>query len=326
MHPAYSVIFFTTASGAGYGLLALLALGAGLGWLPPDRLLGFAGLGLALALITAGLLSSTLHLGHPERAWRALSQWRSSWLSREGVLALAAYLPAGGLGIGWVFLGRTDGVFAVCAFAAAVLALLTVAATGMIYQSLPTIRQWHQPLTVPVYLALALATGALLLAGLLAVLGISAGRVALLAAGLVVLAGLIKLLYWRAIDSGPPLASPGTATGLGRFGAVRQLDPPHTQANYVMREMGFSVARKHAQKLRRLVRLLLFALPAVLSGLSALVESAPGTLCLLAAVVSAAAGVVTERWLFFAEAEHVVMNFYGGPGGVTERARPPASS
>ena len=82
MHPALSVIFFTTASGAGYGLLALLGICAAAGLLPPDLALGLVGLGLALALISAGLLASTAHLGRPERAWRAFSQWRSSWLSR----------------------------------------------------------------------------------------------------------------------------------------------------------------------------------------------------------------------------------------------------
>ena len=157
MQPAYSVILFTTASGAGYGLLCLMGLGAAFGWLPPDRMFGLLGLGLALGSITLGLLSSTAHLGHPERAWRALSQWRSSWLSREGVLALATYLPAGVLGIGWAILGRTDGIYAFAGLAAATLAMLTVGATGMIYQSLPTIRQWHHPLTTPVCVAASLA-------------------------------------------------------------------------------------------------------------------------------------------------------------------------
>ena len=86
-----SVIFFTTASGAGYGLLALVGVLAPLGLVPSDGRFGAAALGLAFVLITAGLLSSTLHLGHPERAWRAFSQWRSSWLSREGVLSVATF-------------------------------------------------------------------------------------------------------------------------------------------------------------------------------------------------------------------------------------------
>ena len=311
MHPAYSVIFFTTASGAGYGLLTLLALGAGLGWLPPDRTLGFAGLSLALGLITAGLLSSTAHLGRPARAWRAFSQWRSSWLSREGVLAVATYVPAGGLGLGWAILGRTGGVFAVCAWLAVGLALATVFATGMIYQSLPSIRHWHQPLTTPVYVVLALATGGLLLVIILRLTTGQTGVIPLIVQALLLVAVGLKFLYWRAVDRTPPLASPESATGLGRFGAVRQLEAPHSQANYVMREMGYAVGRKHARRLRFLVLWLLFALPCVLIS-QAMFEGAFATACVLLATVSAAIGVVTERWLFFAEAEHVVMTYYGG--------------
>ena len=79
MHPAFSVIFFTTASGAGYGLLGVLAVLAAWQVIPADRLSGIVGLGLAFVLVSGGLMSSTFHLGHPERAWRALTQWRSSW-------------------------------------------------------------------------------------------------------------------------------------------------------------------------------------------------------------------------------------------------------
>ena len=91
MHPAYSIIFFTTLSGAGYGLLFLLSLG----FLPADRLLGIASLGLSAVLIVVGLMSSTFHLGHPERAMKAFKQWRSSWLSREGICAVAALVVMG---------------------------------------------------------------------------------------------------------------------------------------------------------------------------------------------------------------------------------------
>ena len=115
MHPAYSVIFFTTATGAGYGLLGLLGLLSVLGMAPADFWFGIVGFGLAFGLIASGLLSSTGHLGHPERAWRAFSQWRSSWLSREGVVAVVTFVPAGLFAIGWVILGRTDGWVAVAA-------------------------------------------------------------------------------------------------------------------------------------------------------------------------------------------------------------------
>ena len=102
MHPAYSVILFTTASGAGYGLLALLGLTGASHGSASDFWFGAVSMLVALGLITVGLLSSTFHLGHPERAWRAFSQWRSSWLSREGVLAIATYVPACLFGLFWV--------------------------------------------------------------------------------------------------------------------------------------------------------------------------------------------------------------------------------
>ena len=128
MHPAYSVIIFTTFSGAGYGLLAALALFGITGGVQPDRWLGVSGFGIALVMITGGLLTSTFHLGHPERAWRALSQWRSSWLSREGVLAIATYVPALLLAVWWVVLGSLDGAANLFAALTIVFSIMTVAA------------------------------------------------------------------------------------------------------------------------------------------------------------------------------------------------------
>src|SRR6478609_11973516 len=107
MHPTFSIVLFTTASGAGFGLLFLLGLGVPLGLLPPDPLFGLAGLGTAFVFAVGGLASSVFHLGRPERAWRAFSQWRSSWLSREGVASVITFAPA--LLFGALWLGFIDG-------------------------------------------------------------------------------------------------------------------------------------------------------------------------------------------------------------------------
>src|ERR1044072_5561878 len=112
MHPALSVILFTSASGGGYFMLALLGLFGWGGAISPDSLSGLLAFIWSLGMIAAGLLSSTLHLGHPERAWRAFSQWRTSWLSREGVASVLTYAPALLLGFGWIVLGRRDGTYA----------------------------------------------------------------------------------------------------------------------------------------------------------------------------------------------------------------------
>ncbi len=312
MHPAYSVIFFTTASGAGYGLLAWLAASALVGGIGRNAALGLVGLGIAIALIAGGLLSSTLHLGRPKRAWRAFSQWRTSWLSREGVAAVATFVPAGLLGLVWVFGDATQSsVFGVLAVASIVGAAVTVYATGMIYQSLPTIRAWSEPLVTPVYLALALASGAVLAFAMLSVFAEEQNLLGWCAIGALGLAAVLKSTYWRRIDGAERTWTSGNATGLGRFGRVRVLEQPHSTANFVMREMGFQVARKHAEKLRRMVFLLAFALPASLILLALLAGPMLATLSSIAAVVSMAVGLLTERWLFFAEAQHVVTTFYG---------------
>src|SRR3712207_91133 len=169
MHPALSVIVFTTSSGMGYGLLTLLGLGGAFGLLPAAPGFGIAAFALALGLVTAGLLSSLLHLGRPERAWRALSQWRSSWLSREGVAALLTYLPALLLGLGLVT-GNAP-LATITGLLAAAGAVATVWCTGMIYASLRTVRQWDHPMVPWGYLLFGGFCGAALLAALAAFWG-----------------------------------------------------------------------------------------------------------------------------------------------------------
>src|SRR5215475_15251221 len=163
MHPAFSIVFFTTASGAGFALLALLGLGAPLALLPASSSFGFAALAIALLLAAGGLASSAFHLGRPERAWRAFSQWRSSWLSREGVFSVLTFLPTAVFGIGWVFFGATGGLIGLCGIFAAALAAVTIYCTVMIYASLKPIHQWHNPWVVPNYFTLGLMGGFLVL-------------------------------------------------------------------------------------------------------------------------------------------------------------------
>lgn len=312
MHPALSVIFFTTASGAGYGLLVWLALYAALTG-DADPMIGWIGFPLALGFVTAGLLSSTFHLGHPERAWRAMSQWRSSWLSREGLAAVLTYIPSLLFAAGWLLLGRNDGPWMLVGLASAFLALITVYCTAMIYQSLKTIPRWHNNFTVPGYLSMAMASGGLWILPLLAFSGEDPRPLALPTAGLLLLSAAVKWRYWATSDSAKPTATSGTATGLSNLGSVRLLEGPTTSETYVMREMGYRVGRKHALKLRQLAALFGLLIPiAVLAVILAIPGSGimAGGLVLIAAL-SGSIGVVVERWLFFAEARHVATLYYG---------------
>lgn len=302
MHPALSLIFFTTASGLGYGLAAVL----GLGLLDPLSWATKIAHVLALVLIGAGLISSTLHLGNPQRAWRALSQWRSSWLSREGVMALATFVPLSLNAGAVVFL---DWHIVWAGWLGGAMAVVTVYCTAMIYASIKAIDAWHTKLTPASYLMFS-AAGGTLAASFFAAAG--AGPWAALAvAGMLLLAAAWAVkLAWRNRLSRRPRSTPETATGLGAIGKVRLFESPHTNDNYLTREMGFRIARKHASKLFRIAFGLGLLVPLVLAVVALLLPVGGATVLLGLAVLAYGAGVLVERWLFFAEARHAVMNYY----------------
>src|SRR5689334_17713469 len=89
MRPAFSVIFLTTLSGAGQGLFIALCVFPLFGY--EDIEFVRKGALVAAGLAGLGLLASFFHLGRLGPAWRAASQWRTSWLSRE-VIALPAFI------------------------------------------------------------------------------------------------------------------------------------------------------------------------------------------------------------------------------------------
>jgi DMSO reductase anchor subunit len=288
MHPAPSVILFTTLSGAGFGLLFWLGLG-----LPSvTGAVAFGFFALAYVLAVGGLMASTFHLANRKNARFAFSQWRSSWLSREGVVAVAALVVMAAYGAGLVFAGAA---WALVGIAGAALSLLCVFTTSMIYAQLKSVPRWHSPLTPALFVTLALGGGAVLA-------GQSAAALVLLP-----IAGVVQLVLWQQGDralvrSGTSL---GTATGLGRIGAVRAFEPPHTGGNYLLSEFAYVVGRRHSTRLRVISLLLMVVLPVVLLLMPA------GHLAAGLAALSHLIGVMAARWLFFAEAEHVVGLYYG---------------
>jgi len=304
MHPATSIIIFTVSSGAGFGLIFALGLPALWGDAPSGAL-AWVGFSVAFALSVAGLLSSTFHLGHPERAIRAFSQWRSSWLSREGVLAVVTLAVAGLYALSCLF-GLPGG--AVWGPLAAVLALLTVYATSMIYAQLKTVDRWHNTLTPLCFLAFSTASGEIIAGMLRAGLGEGAGFWPLTAAISIFIAWGLKQRAWRQGDQAKPTSTTGSATGLGGLGHVRLFEAPHTGPNYLLNEMGFTVARRHAEKLRFFAVFVGGFVPLMLT-LVASMGILP-TFVLALGALALLAGLLVERWLFFAEARHAVMAFY----------------
>tara|TARA_B110000027_G_scaffold132806_1_gene159754 strand:- start:449 stop:1321 length:873 start_codon:yes stop_codon:yes gene_type:complete len=288
MHPAPSVIIFTTFSGLGFGLMFWL----GIDPTPPTGWVAFVFWLIAYAMAVGGLLSSTFHLGRPERFLKAFSQWRSSWLSREGIAAVTTLVAMGLYGLGLMFFGTACQPLG---WLGALGALATVFTTSMIYTQMKTIPRWNMNLTPAMFMSYALAGGALL-----------KGNITM-AIVLLAIAGVVQVFTWVTGDkafenSGTTMA---TATGLGNIGSVRAFEPPHTGSNYLMREFIHVVGRKHSQKLRIIGVALGIIIPVVLLLLPI------GHWIALIAVASHIAGVLASRWLFFAEAEHVVGLYYG---------------
>ena len=311
MNPAFSVVLLTTAAGAGYGMLFWLGVLNAARVLPESAWFGVPAALVAVALAMVGLLASTFHLGHPERAWRAISQWRTSWLSREGVMAIVTFLPALGFPLAWALVGAGTGVSVALGLLAAACGLATVASQAMIYASLKPIRQWYHHAVLPNYLLLSLFSGAACLAGFAVFFSSGAARIA---AGIAVVAGVAavagKLGYWRSIDRAPAVATIESATGLGFLGKVRSLELPHTEENYLLREMGFVIGRRHAARLRWIAVTVGFAAPIVLL-LAGVLAAGAGAVLLPLAALGALGGIYLERWLFFAEATHAVTLYYG---------------
>jgi DMSO reductase anchor subunit len=317
MHPAFSVIFFTTLSGAGYGLLIGCAIAALFNRSQPGALL--AAVLLGLVLVSVGLLSSFAHLGKPARAWRAFSQWRTSWLSREGVMAVVTFVPAVLLAaLAWLeWVDPTSFVFshhpgalviAVC-LAVIVCSLVTVVCTAMIYASLTPIPAWQHVAVVPVYLLFSVLTGGLSCAAIVAWQGSVGNGVAMAGVVIAIALAVLKQRYWRDIDTTPLTMTRADAVGMpGRDVGV--FERPHTEANYLMREMGFVLARRHSRRLRVIALVLFAGVPVALMlpvWLFVHLDAAPW---LGLAALSALAGAAVERWLFFAEARHMVTLYY----------------
>lgn len=300
MHPAYSVIFFTVSSGAGYGLLIWVALAALSDWPSP----GLVPIILGAVLVVAGLLSSTFHLGHPERAWRAFSQWKTSWLSREGVFAVLSFLPMIGLAGSHFF---DWPVLQISAAAMLILAVATVFCTAMIYASLTTIPDWNQRSVAPIYLLMALSSGGVLL---LPFFYRTLPALCLPVLLVIVITWAGKWWQWHTMATREARSTAGSATGLAAMGSVHMVEPPHTSPNYVQKEMGFEIARKHAYKLRQLALLFAGIIPLLLIG-TTMFFSLSNSILLLLAIPATIAGLLIERWLFFGEARHVVTLFYG---------------
>ena len=309
MHPGFSVIFLTTLIGAGQGLfLGLYAaeIAALLRVATPQQGSGFFVWGSALALVFTGLgaVASLFHLGHPERAWRALAMWRTSWLSREGI-ALPAFMAAVfAYGLGHQFGWRaTPAIGAV----AAVLCLTLFVCTGMIYACIKFLQEWASPLTVANYMVLGCASGFTLASAFAAftadglVAAYAAAAIAFTLLGLATRSA--SLLRNSRIKHKSTLQS---ATGI-HHPRIVQTSQGFMGGSYNTRAFFHGRSKGLLRSVKWLFLVLAFGVPLLLLGIGLRNGSA---LVLSLAFVVQYTGLIAERWFFFAQSNHPQNLYY----------------
>jgi DMSO reductase anchor subunit len=203
------------------------------------------------------------------------------------------------------------------AIGAALLAWAVLVSTAMIYASLKPIRQWHSAWTPINYLLLGHWSGAVLLLGLARVHAAHERSFGWIAGALGIAAVIAKIGQWRAINAGAADAPTieraiGVQEGVHPPGMTvaraRLFDVGHSHGTFLTNEFGFVLARRNAVALRVAALVAGFIVPAawVASG------AAGAPMAWFAAIVCLS-GLLSERWLFFAEAQHTVRLYHGAP-------------
>jgi len=300
MKPAFSVIFLTTLIGAAQGLFLLLVGAQALGLAQADFLV--LGGAVALVLAALGLFASFFHLGHPERAWRAATMWRTSWLSRE-VIALPVFMGSvfawtASLVMGW------PGV-AVWAVLGTLACVALFICTAMIYASLKFLQEWASAYTLVNYVLLGCASGATLAAALAAFKQPDlALPCALIAITLTVAGAVSRSLSLRRNARLRPRSTLQTAIGI-RHPRIVQIATGFLGGSFNTREFFHGQPQAVMALVRNGFLVLAFAVPVLLLTLSIAFPA----LLILACVVQYL-GLLLERWYFFAQSSHPQNLYY----------------
>jgi DMSO reductase anchor subunit len=296
MRPAFSVLFLTTLIGAGQGMFIALFFCE---LLAPERaspIFLAGGAALVLVLCGLGLIASFFHLGHPERAWRAATMWRTSWLSRE-VIALPAFMAAA-FAYGVAHYTGVPGTLAL-GMIGVVLALTLFVCTGMIYAAIRVLKEWAHPLTVVNFILLGMASGVMLAAayGAFAApeLAAALARMAFLATVLAAVTRGAALIRNARLS---PFSTMQSALGI-RHPRIVQKSQGAMGGSYNTREYFHGKSPEFVRGLIPAFILASFVLPL------ALVASLP-----LLAFLIQYGGLLAERWFFFAEARHPQNLYY----------------
>lgn len=321
MHPAFSVIFLTTLIGAAQGLFLALYTAESYATVAllemPGRNFFVAGSALAMVLLLGGLIASFFHLGHPERAWRAASQWRTSWLSREVIVlpavmgAVAVYGLVHMLGWNLSVIGIQSGVpndlTLLIGAGGAVLAFALFLCTGMIYACLRFLQEWATWLTVVNYTLLGGASGFTLATALAAFF--APGLVTFFGVWAMILTGTAFLTRGASLIRNARLRPKSTLqTAIGvRHARIVQKSQGFMGGSFNTREFFHGAPRWFFRSVKWVFLVLVFPVPVLMLLLGTNTAAASW---LVAAFAVQYLGLLAERWFFFAQANHPQNLYY----------------
>lgn len=326
MHPAFSVIFLTTLIGAGQGMFMALVTGqvySMANLLEPQDSVSFYAMGslMALVLLGGGLVAAVFHLGKPSyfitRAWRGMSQWRTSWLSRE-LIALPVFMFFVFL-YGLVhYMGWTGTLIdikgqipvdasLVIGTLGVIMSVVLFVSTAMIYASLKFLQEWHSPLTVANFIFFGLASGFTMAAAFSAWTGVELvvfyGSWAVIFTIISAITRGFSMMRNKKIKHKTTMRS---ALGI-RHTKITQRSMGFMGGSFNTREYFHGKSDGTLASVRLFFLLMVFAIPVALLAAS----NATGSYYLpLIAFVVQYLGLVAERWYFFAEAKHPQNLYY----------------
>ncbi len=307
MNPAFSVIFLTTLIGAGQGLFVATVAGA-----PYHHQAGgfsFPVLAsmVALGFLIAGLIASFFHLGRPERAWRAATKWRTSWLSREViVLPLAMLVTAIYAWINWKGSGDGSSAQWIGWVGIAIMVLLFLC-TSMIYACIKFLQEWASAITVINFTLLGIASGLVLASALAYAMGEPAAR-EFLRVGMIVTAISMMTKVFAFYRNSRIKAQSSIQTAIGiKHRHITQRSMGMTGGSFNTRAFFHHCSEKLMGNMRGIVMLLVFIVPLFLLAIS--VQLSQPVLVWLAFMIQFL-GLIAERWLFFAQANHPQNLYY----------------
>ena len=307
MRPQLSIILFTTLAGMAQGLLFFIALLNIEAPVLSAPFIAILALPVSFVLLTLGLVASFFHLGHPERAWRAAMMWRTSWLSRE-VIALPAVMALTAITFFFVISGMVP------AWLWAALLISTLAlwiCTAKIYQCIRFIQEWSHPSTLSNFILLGLTSGGLLLEFLLMLwndpsvplgMGLISGANFIL----LFLALNLKLWIWRRNQQLKPKSNLASATGI-KGNNIRQTSMGFMGGSFNTREFFHHQTDRAISNIRKIILLMAYIGPMILLAFS---MNSPSVAEIAFALFIHYIGLLAERWMFFAEANHPQNLYY----------------